>query len=129
VNASTPSRNNTTLVKRALVLVFAVVAGCCSEAPAATALPAARVQSEPYVLVLGQVERPGRYQLVAPTTLMTILAAAKLTPLAWQPTITRTAWDGRKVKARMSLSRIESGESPDVWLFPGDIVYVDERTF
>jgi protein involved in polysaccharide export with SLBB domain len=93
------------------------------------ALPAARVLAAPYVVVLGQVERPGRYQLVAPTTLTQLLAAAQLTPLAWESTITRTAWDGRKVRARVPLRSILAGEAPDVWLFPGDIVYVDERTF
>ncbi len=112
-----------------IALVLIALAGCCGERPATYSLPAARVQAEPHVFVLGQVEHPGRYQLIAPTTLTQILAAARLTPLAWQPTIARTAWDGRKVRARIPLRSIEAGETPDVWLFPGDVVFVDARTF
>jgi protein involved in polysaccharide export with SLBB domain len=113
-----------------VLAVVAALAGCCSESYVTPDLPAARVQQEPYVFVLGQVERPGRYQLVAPTTLTKLLATVKLTPLAWrEPLITRTAWDGRKVRARVSLARIEEGTSPDVWLFPGDVVFIGERTY
>lgn len=109
-------------------LLVTVALGCCG-ARAEQGLPAARVQSEPYVAVLGQVERPGLYRLVAPITLTQIVAAAGLTPLAWKsPVITRTTWDGRRVRARVSLEPIEAGERPDVWLFPGDVVFVGERT-
>jgi hypothetical protein len=67
---------------------------------------------------------------VGPTLLTQIIAAAAPTPLAWrEPLITRTSPDGRKVRVRVSLHRIEEGEAPDVWLFPGDVVYVGERTY
>lgn len=111
-------------------LVVVALVGCCAERSVSFDLPAARVQSDPSVIVLGQVERPGRYRLVAPTTLTQLLAAAKLTVLAWnEPMITRTSWDGRTVRTRVSLARIEDGDVPDVWLFPGDVVYVGERTY
>jgi len=113
---------------RFLVAVIAL-AGCSAENAARRELPAPAAWSEPYVYVLGQVEHPGRYQLVAPTTLTQVLAWARLTPLSWQPTVTRTTWDGRRVKVRLALRAIEEGDAPDVWLFPGDVVYVDERTY
>ena len=39
-------------------------------------------------------------------------------------TVTRVGWDGRTVKARFNRQQIEAGRAPDVWLFPGDVVYV-----
>lgn len=110
-------------------LLVTLALGCCG-ARVEPELPAARVQSEPYVTVIGQVQRPGLYRLVAPITLTQIVSAAGLTPIAWKsPLITRTTWDGRRVRARVSLHRIEAGERPDVWLFPGDVVFVDANTF
>jgi protein involved in polysaccharide export with SLBB domain len=112
---------------RPLLVTLALI-GCCAERTE-VGLPAARFQAEPYVLVVGQVQRPGLYQLVAPTTLTQIIAAAGLTALSYREIITRTDASGRKVRARMSLAAIEQGTQSDVWLFPGDVVYVDERTF
>ena len=113
---------------RALAIA-SLLLGCCAE-PYPPQLPAPVYVSDPSVFVLGQVQRPGRYRLVAPTTLSQIIAAVGLTPLAWKMrVITRTAWDGRSVRARVSLDQIREGQMRDVWLFPGDIVYVGERTF
>ena len=122
---------------RRLLLIFAMLVAACgaSPTPAETTLaglPPGRWDPQPYVFVMGEVNRPGRYVMIGPTTLVQLLAGAGgFTSLANRSNVDvrRHAYDGRKVSVRVSVGDIEEGKTPDLPLYPGDIVFVTGRYF
>jgi hypothetical protein len=110
------------------LLALALLMGCCAERP--PQLPAPRATFDRCIYVVGQVERPGCYAVYQPILLTQIVAIAKPTPIAWlSPTITRKTWTGQPIKVRVSIPVILEGRERDVWLYPGDVVHIGERTF
>jgi polysaccharide biosynthesis/export protein len=80
------------------------------------------------VSVLGAVGRPGMYELVGPTNLLTIIAqAGGLTPLAMKELfIYRTESDGQQTRLVINLERLMASGDPalNVELRPKDVITV-----
>lgn len=83
------------------------------------------------VTVLGQVQKPGSFQLEPGMTLLQALSlAGGLTSLAnvSRVNLTRTS-EGKATTVVVNIEAIYEGEVPDVPLQPGDRVFVHERNF
>jgi polysaccharide export outer membrane protein len=83
------------------------------------------------VILLGQVAKPGSFQLSPGLTLMQVISmAGGLTPIADDDKVTLTRKLGTGTKTvRVSVDAIMDGRAQDVPLQAGDRVYVYERLF
>jgi protein involved in polysaccharide export with SLBB domain len=117
--------------------MLALAAAGCGASSAAeevrlAGLPPGRWDPQPFVYVIGEVNRPGRYQMIAPATLTdVIIAAGGFTSFAYKRGIEvrRHAYDGRTVVVRVDEDAILDGKTPDIPLYPGDTVMVTGRYF
>jgi polysaccharide export outer membrane protein len=86
------------------------------------------------IMVLGNVVKPGAYQLPEdgnPTILKAIADVGGFTPMA-NPNgtrIIRTLSGGKKTTINPRINDIMSGRKPDINLEPGDLIVVPERLF
>lgn len=81
--------------------------------------------------ILGQVKKPGTFPFQEDMSVVQAVAmAGGFTPLANQnkTTITRKI-EGKEIIIRAEVAKISKGESPDIFLQTGDIIYVPERVF
>jgi hypothetical protein len=78
--------------------------------------------------IMGHVNRPGYFNMTGrPMTLkMAIAAAGGLGPLAWpkRVEVVRRISGGREVTAMLDLDKIASGEQPDIFIKPNDLINV-----
>jgi len=78
--------------------------------------------------IMGHVNRPGYFNMTGrPMTLkMAIAAAGGLGPLAWpkRVEVVRRIGRGSEVIAMLDLDKIASGEQPDVFIKPNDLINV-----
>ena len=124
-------------MRRVLLAIAMLLSACgASPSPAYDATlagpPPGRWDPQPYVSVLGEVNRPGRYEMIAPTTLVQLLAAAGgFTSFARKNHVElrRHAYDGRVVRVYVAAEEITEGKAPDVPLYPGDVVLVTGRYY
>jgi protein involved in polysaccharide export with SLBB domain len=123
-------------MRKLLLAGMLVLAGCGASPSFDEAqigrIPPGRWDPQPFVYVMGEVNRPGRYRMIAPTTLTdVIIAAGGFTSLAYKGGIEvrRHAYDGRTVVVRIDEDAILEGKTPDVPLYPGDTVMVTGRYY
>ena len=119
-----------------MLLLSVAMAGCgASESEtrrSLVGLEPAQYDPRPFVFAFGAVNQPGRYQMVAPVTVVQLVAAAGgVTPLGHRGgvTLTRTTFQGKKIRVRIALDEVIEGKQPDVPLYPGDLVFVPERDY
>jgi len=121
-------------VLAALLMVLAL-SGCGAheqEARPTIGLAPAQYDPRPFVMVMGAVNQPGRYQMIAPVTVSQLVAAAGgITALGYRngTTLTRTTFEGKRIRVRIALENVLEGSQPDVPLYPGDMVFVPERCY
>lgn len=90
-----------------------------------------REQNSQKVHVLGQVKRPGSFPFeVGMTVIQAITNAGGFTKLASTNGVTLTRVDsGKEESFRVKVGDIRVGDSPNIDLRPGDIIWVPEAIF
>jgi polysaccharide biosynthesis/export protein len=77
------------------------------------------------VTVQGWVDKPGSFKITPGMTTMGAIAAAGGANFSGSATLLREGEDGRKVQIPLDLSKLKSGEQPDVQVQSGDVVVVE----
>jgi protein involved in polysaccharide export with SLBB domain len=80
------------------------------------------------VMVEGWVQNPGHFIISPGMTVVGAVAAAGGATFSWTADLLRTGEDGEQIKRVLSLSKMQSGEEPDVTVESGDVVVV-ERSY
>jgi polysaccharide export outer membrane protein len=83
------------------------------------------------ILVLGQVQKPGKVDYVPRMTIMDAIAAAGgFTAVAAQNSVRlRRDVNGRGESSTFRVGDISEGRAPNVFLRPRDVLFVEERIF
>jgi protein involved in polysaccharide export with SLBB domain len=77
------------------------------------------------VTVQGWVDKGGSFKIDPGMTAMGAIAAAGGAMFSGHATLLREQDDGRKIQIPLDLSKIKSGEEPDVQVQSGDVVVVE----
>jgi polysaccharide export outer membrane protein len=104
---------------------------CLARARVEPALRVTMLSRERWVIVLGQVQKPGRAPLAhARTITEAIMYSGGFTATAWtgHVRLQRTI-EGRSAAFAVDVTRILEGDEPDLELDAGDSVFVPERIF
>mgnify|MGYP005848004185 CR=1 FL=1 len=89
------------------------------------------VHPKPYFYIQGEVEKPGKYELVKDLTLLQAIALAGGTgKFANEKNIEIYRTEGSETKIiRKNLKEIKKNEEEDIAIFPMDTIIVNKRTF
>jgi len=80
------------------------------------------------VTVGGWVQSPGAYKISPGMTTLSAVSAAGGALFSYSAEILRTAADGERTRIPVDISKVQSGEQPDIPVLSGDVVMVDRST-